>query len=214
MDALIPFVIVSTIVAGTISLAIWFGIKTGRRAQAHCQALAAELDLACEVRPGPLGLRGWPRVHGTWQGHFVEFYHYSTGSRKNRVQWAAVRAPPAHAPREFKLELAPQGFAAKVREFFGTREVVTGDPAFDTAYFVVTNQPDFLRAALVPELREKLTAAAQLPPRGSFSWTEGAVRFAVRGHAGNARVLATLQAHLPLVCELADLSEVAAQQGY
>ena len=41
-----------------------------------------------------------------------------------------------------------QGFTTRIMEFFGTKEITVGDAAFDAAWFVQTNQPEFLAAAL------------------------------------------------------------------
>jgi len=103
-----------------------------------------------------------------------------------------------------------QGFTTRIMEFFGTKEITVGDAAFDAAWFVQTNQPEFLAAALVPEIRARGMAALAARAKGSFSLKDGAVRYAEQGTLASAVQLARLEQQVPLLHYLADLTDVAA----
>ena len=95
-------------------------------------------------------------------------------------------------------------------EFFGSKEITVGDPVFDAAWFVRTNEPDFLSAALVREIRGKFMAALAGGAKGSFALKDGAVCYAERGGFYSAPLTRRLEQQVPLLRDLADLAEVFA----
>lgn len=199
--------IIVVIGAGLMALIIWGAVQHQKKVRANLQALAARLGL--QVTGDPKGLQASGGVAGTYQGRPVRFWTYSTGSGKSRRTWCAVGVKPrAHGGLEFELQR--QGFGTKIMEWFGAKEIQVGDPAFDRDWFIRTNQPDFLAAALVPEIRAKLTALRQAATEKPFRLAAGEVQFSVPGTFGNDQVIARLESGLPLLFDLADIAEVFA----
>jgi hypothetical protein len=101
-------------------------------------------------------------------------------------------------------------------ELFGAKEIQVGDEGFDRTWFIQTNQPEFFRAALLPELRAKINALIHdlgTQARGMEFKLEGAaVRYAEMGTFADGDSCQRCQRAADIVGDLADLAEVAAQQ--
>jgi hypothetical protein len=142
-------------------------------------------------------------------GRAVRLWTYTTGSGKSQKTWVAAGVRPrAHGGLTFRL--SRQGAMTKVMEFFGVKEITVGDPAFDAAWFVQTNQPDFLRAALVPDVRARLLEAAGRAPDCEFALRDGEVVYAEQGGFANAKQCDRVESALPVLRDLADVAEVYA----
>jgi hypothetical protein len=193
--------------AGIIGLIIWGALQHQKKVRANLAALATRLGL--QLTGDPRGLTSASAVSGLRQGKEVRFWTYATGSGKSRRTWCAVGVRPrAHGGLQF--ELRRQGFGTKVMEWFGAKEIKVGDPDFDRAWFIRTNQPEFLAAALVPEIRAKLTALDHFSSEKPFRLEGGLVQFSTPGTFGSDKVVARLEAGLPMLYDLADLAEVYA----
>jgi hypothetical protein len=193
---------------------LWAAARANRQAGENLDRLAATLGLQREIKaPGLGGFHPALKISGQVRGKRIEVFPFSTGSGKSRVQWSAISATPL-AEGGLTFELRPQGLDTKLMEMFGSREIQVGDPAFDRAWFIQTNQPDFLRAALVPELREKIGALArEAGVRGAQLQLEhGVVRYAEHGSLSDSRRCDRLGRALDAVCDLADVAEVFAGQ--
>ncbi len=99
---------------------------------------------------------------------------------------------------------------SKLMEMFGVKEIQVGDPALDAAWFVRTNQPDFLAAALVPSIRARLLAEPAIGRSARYKLEQGPVHYAEQGSLATPAVLERLERQLPLLQELADVAEVFA----
>lgn len=193
--------------AGFMGLIIWGAVLHQKKARANLQALAARLGL--QVTGDTKHRLATGGVAGTYQGKAVRFWTYSTGSGKSRRTWCAVGVRPrAHGGLEFELQR--QGFGTKIMEWFGAKEIQVGDPAFDRDWFIRTNQPEFLAAALVPEIRAKLTALRPAAADKPFRLEAGEVQISTPGSFGSEQVIARLESCLPLLFDLADIAEVFA----
>lgn len=205
-----PEFIIWTLVPLVGGLVVWWSIVQSRRTSANLQALAQRLGLEFVDEKGG----GWARkllVSGRREGRSVTFYSFTTGSGKSRVHWCAVSVLP-NRTGWLTFHIERQGLATKIGELFGAKEIVVGDPVFDAAWFVRTNRPDFLRAALLPEVRTKLMAAhAVSRSRGHFKLEEAALFYAENGTFADAATCARLEQMLPLLNELADIAEVSAE---
>jgi hypothetical protein len=150
-----------------------------------------------------------PRITGVMRGKQVEFFNYVTGSGKSRTHWVAVAVTPA-VRVALTFRITKQGFISKLQSLFGAKEITVGDKAFDDRWFIETNKPDFFRAALLPEVRMKIDAAAAAARKHvniEFKLEEGRVRYAEIG-TFSEETLARYEAMLPLLWELADLAEL------
>lgn len=205
MSGAIPFLAAVAMFVSIFALVVWFGARAMKR-QAAAMARLAERTGLTVVEAG-----SWmksPRVAGEVRGKRAEFFSYSTGSGKSRKTWAAIRVRPAQAGG-FEFSIRRQGFVTKVSEFFGAKEILVGDRAFDERWFIRSNRPEFFRAALLPELREKIDAAERAGAKGEFKLEAGVVAYAEQGTFTDERCV-RYEALLTLLCDLADVAEVAA----
>jgi hypothetical protein len=93
---------------------------------------------------------------------------------------------------------------------FGAKEIQVGDRAFDDAWFVRSNQPEYFKVALMPEIRAKFMAVPTGRWGARYKLEGGWVQYVEQGHLGGADVVERLEMQLPLLHELADVAEVFA----
>ncbi len=159
---------------------------------------------------------GWTkaaRVTGTLHGKPVEIFTYATGSGKSRVTWSAVNARPA-ATGGLTFTLNKRGLGTKLTELLGKQSIKTGEKAFDDAWHIASNQPEFFGAALLPEFCAKLAAARLVGRRGAFELKAGMVQYAETGSFLDPKRTARFDALADIVCDLADIAEVAAARAH
>ena len=202
-------ILVMVVMGGVIGLVVWAAIAEHGKTKARLEALALRLGLRVVEEKLSIGSR--LSVVGQHQGREVKFWSYSTGSGKSRTHWAAVAVQPGATALTF--EFRRQGFATKLMEVFGSKEITVGDAAFDREWFVQTNQPEFLAAALVPAIRTKFMAQPERAGDGPYKLADGWVQFAEHGALSSDAVIARLEAKLPLLRDLADVAEVAGPGG-
>ena len=142
----------------------------------------------------------------------MRFWTYSTGAGKSRRQWivAGVDTP---AGGEVAFALQAQGVLTKITEFFGAKEIRIGDAQFDAEWFVTTNRPVEFAAALLPVVRQKLSALRAAGAKGTYSRKEGWVCYVEQGSFANADAVARLEAALPVLADLADIVDVCAARS-
>lgn len=189
----------------------FFFVLVKRHAQAvrdKMHALAQNMGLRVVERT-VAGFTSVEALEGELNGRLVRFWTYSTGSGKSRVTWVAVGVRPRQNGG-LEFELSRQGFGSKIAEWFGSKEVKVGDPQFDAAWFIQTNQPDFFAAALVPDIRAKFVNDPKVGRVGTYQLKEGMVRYVQRGQFGNEKIVRQLEVELPVLQDLADVAEVFA----
>lgn len=195
--------------AALVVLRAWGSFRARRQTDERMAALAKRLGLEF------VAAQTWTansHLTGILRGKRVEFFNYTTGSGKARKLLSALSVAPATSGA-LTFALCKQGFVTKVLALFGAKEITVGDAAFDARWFIQTNQPDFFRAALMPELRVKLDAAlAGLIKGGEIKLETGAVRYAEQG-TFTAERCARYEALLPVLCDLADVAEVSASMS-
>lgn len=185
---------------------MWAVVKSTRRIRENIARLAADLGLQLDPPEPAKGFLAPPqRAFGHIRGKAVLIHSYATGSGKSRRTWTALEATP-NLKGGLTFSLSREGFGTRVMQLFGAKEVTVGNRDFDEAWFVQTNEPDFLRAALLPELQQKFR-----PFRGTFKLEKTAVAYVEEGVIQNdERRLRFVQA-ADLVCDLADVAEVHAR---
>lgn len=211
--ALIPFLMFGGFFA-FIVFAIWLAAKSAQKTRIRIEQLAANLGLTVEPARVTLGIfHHAPKVTGLRRGKKMEIFSYTTGSGKSRTHWAAIAATP-RADGGLTFSITRQGFGSKIAELFGSREIQVGNPAFDSAWFIQTNRPDFFSAALLPELQAKITAATQNASRGAtFKLEHGRVVYAEIGSFYDQARCARFENAADVVCDLADVAEVNADNS-
>jgi hypothetical protein len=185
---------------------IWAVAKSTRRIRENMARLAADLGLRLDPPEQPKGWLAPPqRALGHVRGKAVLIHTYSTGSGKSRRTWTALTVTP-NLKGDLTFSLSREGFGTRVLQLFGAKEITVGNREFDEAWFVQTNDPDFLRAALLPEVQQKFR-----PFRGTFKLENSAISYVEEGVIQNdERRLRYVQA-ADLVCDLADVAEVHAR---
>ena len=189
-------------------LIFWAARNQTRKNLEGLRAFAARADLRLTEKTA-LGFTVVESLEGVQQGRPVRYWSYATGGGKSRTNWVTVGVTvPGGGALQFAL--TRQNIVSKVMELFGAREIQVGDPAFDAAWFVQTNQPDYFAAALVPAIRAKLMAeSGDRRSTGSFKLEQGIVRYTEMGGL-SATTVERLATKLPLLLDLADVTEVAA----
>ena len=204
-----PYLFVVLTFVGVSTFIIWKVVAQSRQSAANLQALAQKLGL--EYRQQKFGLFD---TVGAATGKLMErevgFHQFTTGSGKTEQKWCAVSVFPKETGR-LTFNLHQQGWVSKLEALFGAREATVGDEAFDKTWFLQTNEPEFLGAALVPEIREKLMAAQAAGGLAvHFRLEKGTVRYAELGDFSSDSACARLEQMLPVLYDLADIAEVAA----
>lgn len=204
-----------SVFAAILVVAIVLAVWSVRKTYDSLARLAGELNLQLVAKPPVFGVfRRTPRVEGNVAGRNVCFFQYSEGTQKNRRSWSAV-AVTCRNPHGFTLRLCRQSILTDLGvKLGGLVDLQIGDPGFDEKFVIQTNAPEYLRAALLPELRETLLRewpttllAATLKIEG------GRVLFSDAMPFSDARVPARMKALLPVLSALAVLPEVYSPQG-
>jgi len=196
--------------------ALWAGARQSKKNAENVRRMAETLGLQFADKPPALGLfHSDVRAGGQLRGKRVEVFPFSTGSGKSRTQWCAVSAAGRGAGG-LTFTLRRQGFGTKLMEMIGAREIAVGDAEFDSAWFIQSNQPEFFREALLPELRGKITALVRelgTQARGmEFKLDNGVVRYAEIGNFSDQGRCQRCVRATEIVCDLADVAEVFAEQ--
>ena len=91
----------------------------------------------------------------------------------------------------------------------GVEDVQVGDPVFDQRFVVQTNAPDFLRAALLPEIRDALLRSWSPQAMGANVKLEGGeLVYSESGSFTDVAVVGRIKAILVPLAALAALPEV------
>jgi hypothetical protein len=197
------------------ALAIILAIKQRERACQNVAQLAKRLGLTPAPAEKRFGFRPEPHASGHLRGKAARLYAFTTGSGKSRTRWTALAVHPA-LTGGLTFQLSRQGFGTKVAQLFGAKEITVGDPEFDRAWFIQTNQPEFFRAALIPELRTRITAAFDHSGRAhrvSLQLEGDAVVYAEAGDFSDERRCERIANMANVLVDLADVAEVFAKMG-
>jgi hypothetical protein len=193
------------VLGGSVFLSRW----QAKRARENLAALARDLGLQLEEKPPSLGLFPQvPTVCGERGGRALRFYTFTTGSGKQRQVWQAMGLACAN-PRGLSFQFGAQNVLTAFGVMLGMQDVQVGDPVFDERFVVKTNAPDFLRAALLPEIRTALLQNwAARGVGANVKLDGGELHYAELGSFAEAGVTARMRAMLEPLCALATLPEV------
>ena len=194
---------------GFIALVVWLARTSAQKTEANLTELAQRLGLTLTATR-VFGLISGAELNGVIDGRNVRFWSYSTGSGKSRQTWVAVGVRPRQESA-LQFSLSRQGFSTGIAQLFGAKEITLGDRVFDDAWFIETNQPESLAAALVPAIREKLMAVHAGSRTGKVRLEKGEVVFSEPGGFSSRDQLVRLEAAVPVLLDLADVAEVLGQ---
>jgi hypothetical protein len=204
--AVIPFALVAFFV-GMVALAITLGRRQQRKTLELLAALAERLHLELRRQPAKFGFEPAPTVAGRHRDRQVRFFTYTTGSGKNRTTWCAVAAAIAGAPG-LTLELWPENFVFRIATALGMQDIPVGDPEFDRAFIVKSNDPAYAAAALLPEIRRRLLDERPRGVYGRLVIKDGEVAYAENGGFDQAAKVDRFARMLEAACDLAEVAEV------
>jgi hypothetical protein len=198
------FVAIFLLLAGVAVVGV---LKQQRQAREQLAGLAHRLGLELRRSEPKLGFEPLPTVAGRHRDRAVRFYNYTTGSGKSSTTWSAVAAGVGGAGG-FSLELFPENFLTRIATALGLQDIRVGDPVFDQAFIVRSNDPAYAAAALLPEIRARLLAERPSGGRGHLTIKDGEVRYAEVGAFDNEARVTRLAGMLEVVCDLAEVAEV------
>ncbi|PTY02114.1 hypothetical protein DB347_24645 [Opitutaceae bacterium EW11] len=194
-------------VACVVGLAMW----SARKTRESLVRLAAELGFQFCEGPAVLGIfRSAPTVEGNIGRRAVKFYQYSVGSGKRRRTFSAMSVSCTN-PHGLTVRLCAQNLLTEIAEKFGLQDLQVGEPVFDKKFVVQTNDPAYLRAALLPEMREALMAKwPRELPAATLKIEGNSIVFSDAGSFSEQRLITAMKTLLGELPTLAALPEVYA----
>ena len=207
---LLPVLAVIVGVALLILIAGRAGKKAGVRRNGRMRDIAGRLGLDYSEDPPPFKfLPPDPVVAGTYSGRQAKIYSFSRGSGRNRTHWVATRLLcPGAGSLELTIRTQHAALFEKIAGAFGYKDIVIGDPVFDSRLVINGNDEDYIKAALIPEVRTRIL---EFWPRASGSKIivrAGEVVFEEQGSFYREKSLAHLEKACPVLSDLAAIAEV------
>src|SRR5688572_15465126 len=133
-------VVVVGFMAFCAGLAVW-GMKHAKKTRSNFEQLSRRLGFVLAPRSKkPAMLGDSSTAVGEIRGRPGQLLRYATGHGKHRVTWSALTLALAR-DGGLTFEISRQGLGTKFSQLFGAREITVGSPAFDSAWFIQTNQP-------------------------------------------------------------------------
>ena len=211
---MIPGVFFTIAVVGGISALIVFGVRAAKRSgierNAALREMAARLGLEYFEEPPAAGfLPPSPAVRGMFGGRAARLQEFSRGSGKNRTRWVAARVQCA-AAGAFKLSVRSQGPAIfeKIAGAFGYKDIVIGDTAFDSLLVVHGSDEEFIKAALIPEIRARIIAFWPKATGGRIVVEGGEAVYEEQGSFSRTKCREHLEKAFPVLGDMAAIAEV------
>ena len=201
-NAIITILLMPAAVAAIIAVSL----VQAKKARANLAVLGDKLGLCLDTQ-GRFFKKH--RLIGELRGKATDIFGYTTGSGKNQQSWVAIAVrvkSPTGLTFSLKQRMSLFEFIAKR---FRKNTVELGDVAFDEKWVLATNQPDFMQAALLPELRAKiLRLSGGRFASGHYKCEVSTVQYAEQGSFSGEQLCTRLGEISGLVCDLADVVEV------
>ncbi len=195
--------VVGFLVAVTVVLRVM--ASKSRRAYENMQRLASRLSFTMkEVKP-VLGIYEFPEITGEIHGKEVRIHTYETKGQ-SKIKWAAISVTPRESSG-LRFYIGRRGVTSKVWRALDSKEFKIDDDTFDREWSIETNAPDFLKSALLPEIRRKFQSF-----EGKWEMTKGVITYAERGSFSQDERGIRVATIAEAACDLADAAEVYAKQ--
>jgi hypothetical protein len=136
--------------------------KGGSRINPHWQWLAERFGL--QIAGGEpyfpkirwLGFLKKPiRLEGTYRNSLLKVYHYTVSTGNSSTTYATARLVGAN-PKGLAFRVSREGVLTRLGKSLGMQDIETGDPRFDKLFVLKSNDPAFIKSALLPEIRGQL----------------------------------------------------------
>ncbi|WP_442889960.1 hypothetical protein [Congregicoccus parvus] len=207
-DVVIPLVFGAFFLA-TVMLGISSAARGRKRTHVNLLELANRLGLTPEgLELGSVFRVSRPELRGSYRGRRIRVFSYTTGSGKNRTQWCAIATEVANRTG-MSLRISRENFFTRAGRRFGIDDVQIGDANFDRDFYVKSDRPEYLRAAMIPEIRHRLQQVWVSGTSGSLSVEGAELRYAEIGSFSDASKCRRLADFADSVCDLGDVIEAA-----
>jgi hypothetical protein len=141
------------------------------------------------------------RVDGRRRGCDLSIYHYTTGGR-NSTDHAAIRVELDN-PKGLRLGFSRESVLGKVGKALGMQDVQLGDERFDGLFVVKCSDPDFIKGALLPEVKERFYEVwEKYGALGSIKLDGNALVYDETGKIHNDKARERFVAVTELMCDL------------
>ncbi len=181
-----------------VPLVPWVGAQLRRsRVTEVMHELAPALRLRIRRRHWLAAFLGRaPLMVGERDGRELELTQIRRTTGRRSRNFVRLKMTSGRASSSLRFRVSPEGWESTFKQLIRIEKVKTGDPIFDLEWWVDSNRPDFMAAALVAEVREHIrTTGAE----GRFCYREGELRFESPGSIRSVAQLGRLRA----ICEAA-----------
>lgn len=142
-------------------------------------------------------------IEGDWRGRHLHIHNFSRGSGDNRSTYHAIKLSVQQQNSNLTFKLGAEGFFSKIGKTFGMQDIQTGDPEFDQAFVVKSNDETFIHSAFLPEIRAQFLAIGQQFKFGSLELSRKNLNYNHRGYLNQEQ---DRQRAVALVRAMADLA--------
>lgn len=147
-------------------------------------------------------LRTPMRLEGSYRNCLLKIYNYTVSSGKNSTSYSTARIIGEN-PKNLSFEFHREGMFSKLGKLIGLQDIQTGDMTFDKLLIVKSNDADFIKIALLPEIKEKfITIWEQHKPHGSIRLKDAELHYDEVGTIRNAAVRERFAAIADLMADL------------
>lgn len=197
------------VVGGFISLI--FARSEREKTRKNFAALADALGFSI-VQPRTRAISSESRrIVGKRGGRTVDVYA-TIRDQGRHIEKQSVVAMTVRNPRQLTLSIGRGRLSGLGAVFAGDRAVVSGDAEFDRSVQLRSNDPGYIAAALLPEVRQRIVLAWQQGTHGELAVRIGEIRYEEIGALEDARALPRVRALVDLMCDLAEIVEAYSEQ--
>lgn len=194
--------------------------RDGRKISEHWQWLVDTLGLGvCGGEPMYPNskwlswIRKPIRLEGTYRGCFTKIYNYTVGSGKNSTTYSTVRIVGPN-PKELTFNIYREGMFSKLGKIMGMQDIQTGDPTFDDKFVIKSNNPEFIKIALLPEIKSKfIDIWERHKPHGSITLKDEELHYDEVGTIRTVEIRERFGAIADLLADLRGTIEFYNQKG-
>lgn len=147
-------------------------------------------------------------VSGDYRGGPLKIWHFTRGSGKNSTPYIGMRLG-VNNPRGLTFKFHEEGFLSGIGKTFGMEDVQVGDSRFDDEFIVKCSDPEFIRMALLPEIKERFYQAYEAhKAHGLIKLEEDELYYEEDGRIRSEEVRARFTAVLDLCVDLRETVNV------
>lgn len=188
-------------------------IRQNRRGRENLRRLAATMNLRLiEPEKKWVFQSGSVSLEGKVRGRSIRIHSFTKGSGKNRTYWCAARVGVENN-RNLSLTISSENIFTRLGGRLGFKQALAGDKAFDEKFYIKCSDEDFLRAALIPEVRARFVDVWNSGTNGKVTADEGWVSFVEQGAFASDKICARFPGATELICDVAEIVETHSRLG-